>query len=94
VEEEDKEVTKGFNYHGTWETTDSVPTVMAWYLKKLPQDGWHIDDYPANKKAEDVQFIDAHKGKQTIQVSTIKGKGAQMTKVIIECPYEIPEEES
>jgi hypothetical protein len=86
--------TEDFTYHGTWETTDSVPTVMDWYLKKLPQDGWLIDDYPANKKEENIQFIDAHKGNQTIQVSVIRDKGTQMTKVILEYPYEIPEDES
>jgi|GEM_PF-4662867 len=83
-----------FSYHGTWETYDSVPTVAAWYLKKLPNEGWFIDDYPADKKAENVQFLDAHKEKQIIQVSVIRDKGAQTTKVIIEYPVVPPESES
>jgi hypothetical protein len=83
-----------FSYHGTWETSDSVPTVVAWYLKKLPNEGWFIDDYPADKKAENVQFLDAHKEKQIIQVSVIRDKGAQTTKVIIEYPVVPPESES
>jgi hypothetical protein len=75
-----------FSYHGTWETTDSVPTVMAWYLEKLPQDGWSIDDYPADRKAEDVQFVDGHKGEEPIQVSVIKNKKIGLTQIVIEYP--------
>ena len=75
-----------FSYHGTWETGDSVPVVMAWYLEKLPQEGWFIDDYPADKNAQDVQFIDGHKEDKVIQVSVTREQGAQTTKVIIEYP--------
>jgi hypothetical protein len=83
-----------YSYHGTWETTDSVPTVMAWYIEKLPSEGWFIDDYPADSQAEDIQFIDAHKEEQTIQVSVIRDPDTQKTKVVIEYPIVTPEEES
>jgi hypothetical protein len=75
-----------FSYHGTWETADSVPTVMAWYLEKLPKEGWFIDDYPADKKAEDIQFIDGHKGEQPIQVSVIRDQNSSLTQIVIEYP--------
>ncbi|OGY24039.1 MAG: hypothetical protein A2126_01685 [Candidatus Woykebacteria bacterium GWB1_45_5] len=75
-----------FSYHGTWETTDRVSIVMAWYLEELPQEGWFIDDYPADKKAENIQFIDGHKEEKPIQVSVIKDQNSGLTQIVIEYP--------
>lgn len=85
-----------YSYHGTWETTDSVPTVMAWYLERLPQEGWFIDDYPAQDQAESIQFLDAHQQDditKILQLSVIRDPDTNTTKVIIEYPAKSTGEE-
>jgi hypothetical protein len=85
----DLEPAGDFSYHGTWETTDSVPTVMNWYIERLPQEGWFIDDYPAQDQAETIQYLDAHQEDDItniLQLSVIRDPDTNTTKVILEYP--------
>ncbi len=78
-----------YSYHGTWETDDSVPTVMAWYLEKLQSEGWNMNVLPADPQAPDIQYAEGYKGEDIyniIQVSVIRDKSTNKTKAIIEFP--------
>jgi hypothetical protein len=78
-----------FSYDGTWKTQDDVATVMAWYIDKLKNDGWNMNVLPANPNATDIQYAEGYYGKniyKIIQVSVIKEKDTQKTKIVLEFP--------
>jgi hypothetical protein len=85
-----------FTYHGSWDTSDTVPEVMAWYLEILPQQGWFIDDYPAQDQADFIQFLDAHKEDDPsfiLQLTAIREPGSDQTEILLEYPAKSTGEE-
>lgn len=76
-----KEVTKKSDrYNGVWQTPDSVPSVVNWYLKDLPSNNWIVDVLPANINATDIQYLTAVKDNLYLQLSIVrKGKITEIT---------------
>jgi len=65
-------VTKNDRYNGVWQSSDSVPNVVAWYINDLPKNEWKVDIIPSNLKATDIQYLTAYKGTLYLQLSIIR----------------------
>jgi hypothetical protein len=63
---------KNDRYNGVWQSSDSVPEVVAWYLNDLPANDWKIDILPSNLKTTDIQYITAYKGNLYLQLSIVR----------------------
>ncbi len=70
----------------TWQTSDKVEKVMAWYQENLKKDGWNITIPPSTQNAymNIVANLEARKGSLILQLSVIRE--GQATKIIAEFP--------
>lgn len=80
--------------YSSWQTTDSVVKAMGFYLQNLPQNGWTIEQLPADITNPDLQYLTAVKGELSLQLSIIRNADISQTQIISQFPKPINEEES
>lgn len=81
-------------YHGTWESEDSVPVLSLWYEQGLREAGWQLSVHPANRRAQQVQFMAFRKADLVANFSlTAKPGGGSWITIDIVPLYDNLEEE-
>ena len=67
-------------YSATYETSDDVETVHAWYKDALPKDDWTIEgDVVNSADGQSMAIIGAKKGDRSLNVTVVGGKDGERT---------------
>ena len=76
-------------YQGTWVAQDKVGKIMAWYVEKLPQDGWTVLAYPEFPDAPKESFAQFQKGNLRLNL-IVEREDKNETEIHAEFPLSRP----
>lgn len=71
-------------YEGVWQSEDSSPEVMGWYIKSLTSSDWVVVEEPYDPLADGEQFLVVEKEGITLNL-TIENEGG-LTSIYAEFP--------
>ncbi len=72
-------------FEAKWETNESVPQVMSWYLSELKKEGWEIVTPPGDTYTTGEQIAKLSKEQMTVTLD-IDQESKNVTEIIVNIP--------